>query len=322
MVSISSSTEDEALFDDSAAPRVSNDQFNGVEETLAKLAHKAASNTPDPRSCGPEPDKSADARISQSSAAATLGPATLGPATLGPADLRVQIPREQPSRGKRGTLARVAIAVCLGAAAILAWRSYGGPARDMIATLAPVFGQNSTRPAADPPPVPRMPDPAPAQAAASPAVETSPPPVQTASITTAATTAANEPAAASADHQQIDTMARDVAALRQTVEQLAAGQQQLKDEIAKLAAEKSAAEKPPTEKPKKRVVHHVQGAVHYSDAFDPAQSPNAPGAPRTIGSVVVRGGAPSSASGVSTLGPLPPSQSPAAPRPPMPVQQP
>jgi hypothetical protein len=146
--------------------------------------------------------------------------------------------------------------------------------------------------------------------------------VQTASTAPPATTAANEPAAPSVDHQQIDAMARDVAALRQTVEQLAAGQEQLKGEIAKLAAEKSAAEKPPTEKPKKRVVRRVPGAVHYSDAFDPAQSPNAPGAPRTIGSVVVRGGPPSSTSGVSTLGPLPPPQSPAAPRPPMPVQQP
>jgi hypothetical protein len=151
--------------------------------------------------------------------------------------------------------------------------------------------------------------------------------VQTASTAPPATTAANEPAAPSVDHQQIDAMARDVAALRQTVEQLVAGQEQLKGEIAKLAAEKSAAEKlptekPPTEKPKKRVVRRVPAAVHYSDAFDPAQSPNAPGAPRTIGSVVVRGGPPSSNSGVSTLGPLPPPQSPAAPRPPMPVQQP
>jgi hypothetical protein len=146
--------------------------------------------------------------------------------------------------------------------------------------------------------------------------------VQPASTAPPATTAANEPAAPSVDHQQIDAMARDVAALRQTVEQLAAGQEQLKGEIAKLQVEKSAAEKPPTEKPKKRVVRRVPPADHPSDAFNPALDPNAPGAPRTIGSVVVRRGAPPSTSGVSTLGPIAPPPSPAPPRPPMPVQQP
>ncbi len=335
MDSTSSSTRAEPLFDDGAAPTVPQGPFGGVEETLAKLAHQAASDTRDARSRAPAPDTSADARISQPSVAttpapATPGPATLGPATLGPADRSAQIPREQQSSGKRSTLARVAIAVCLVAAALWAWRSYGGPARAIVAAWTSPAGVSSTQPAADQASVPQTPDPAPnsapnpapTQAAVIPAVEQSPPPAQTASMPPPGPTAANAPAAPSADHQQIDAMSRDVAALRQTVEQLAAGQAQLKDQIAKLQAEKAAAEKPPTEKPKKRVVRHVPAAVHYSDAFDPAQSPNAPGVPRTIGSVVVRHEAPQSTYGISTVSPLPPPQPPGPQRPPMPVPQP
>ncbi|HLH93086.1 MAG TPA: hypothetical protein VKX28_32075 [Xanthobacteraceae bacterium] len=320
----------------------STDSFNGVEETLAKLAHQAAIHTPDPRLCGPQADMRVDARISPSSAAAMLDPPTVAPAMpdpamLGPADLGAQIAREPQQRRNRSTLVRVAIAICVGAAAVWALRSYGGPAREMVATLAPASSLTSARPTANQPPVPTpapTPDPAPTQAAAPPAAapvaaEAPPPPVPTTAVAPPAPPAANEPAAASADHQQIDAMARDVAALRQTVEQLAAGQEQLKGEIAKLEAEKAAAEKPPIEKPKKRAVHHVSdhlpdhapGAIRYSDAFDPAQNPNAPGAPRTIGSVVVHRATPPT-SGVTTLGPLPPPQAPGVPRPPMPVQQP
>ena len=299
MASTSSSTRIEPLFDDGAAATASKDSFGGVEETLAKLAHQAATVTPvtsDPRPRGPASDKPTDARISQSS-----GAPTLGPETLGPADLRAQMPREPLA--KRRQLARIAIAVCLCVAALWAWRSYGNAARAMVAALASPAGVTPDR----------APNPAPTQAVAPAAVEPPPPPVQAASTAPPV----NAPAAASVDRRQIDAMARDVAALRQTVEQLTAGQAQLKDEIAKLAAEKSAAEKP-----KKRVAHHVPGAAHYPDAFDPAQSPNAPGAPRTIGSVVMRGGAVPSTSAVSTLGPLPPPPPAAPQRPPVPLQQP
>ena len=165
-------------FDDGVAPTGSKDPFTDVEEAVARLVH--ASFPPDARARGPASDGSAAAHISQSFVAATLGAADLGP----------PIPREQRSLGKRGALACVAVAVCLGAFAIWAWRLYGGHA-GLIATRAPL-------PAA---------------------------------------TAANEPGAASAERQQIETMA-DLAALRQTVEQLAASQEQLTREIAKLQAEK------------------------------------------------------------------------------------
>jgi hypothetical protein len=74
---------------------------------------------------------------------------------------------------------------------------------------------------------------------------------QAASILQPATTAANEP---SAERQQVETS--DLAALRQTVEQLA-GQEQSTREIAKLQAEKPQADNPPAEKPDKRMLRRV-----------------------------------------------------------------
>src|SRR5262249_13988406 len=151
-----------------------------------------ASFPPDARAGGRASDGSADARASQS----------IAQPTLDAADLRPPIPREPLA--KLGTLARVAIAVCLGASAMWGLRSYGGNARDMIAAWAPPFGWLSARPAVD----------------------------QT-SARRAATTAANEPGLASAERRQIETMA-DLAALHQTVEKLAADQEQLNRELFKL----------------------------------------------------------------------------------------
>ena len=72
-------------------------------------------------------------------------------------------------------------------------------------------------------------------------------------------------------------MARDVAALHETIAKLTTGQEQLKGEIARLQAEKVAAAKPPPAKPKKHVAHHVAPADRPHDAFDPALDPRAPG---------------------------------------------
>jgi pyruvate dehydrogenase E2 component (dihydrolipoamide acetyltransferase) len=372
MTSTTSPTQAEPRFDDGAAATmpgtvrivpdpaatVPKDPFIGVEETLAKLAHKAASAAPDARPRTPAADKSADARgsqSSQSSAAPTLGPATRGPATLGaaplgaptlgPADLGAQIPREPRALGTIRTLANVVIIVCIGAAVIWGWRSYGGPARAVIAAFIPRSDLASARSVADQPaaapataaqapaaqaPAAQAPDPAPAatptpspqQAAAPAAAENAAPPAQAASVAPPAPPAASEPAAPPADHQQIDAMARDLAALRQTVDQLTAGQEQLKSEIAKLQADKAAAVKPPPEKPKKHVVHHVPPADHPSDAFNPAQNPGAPGAPRTIGTVVERRAAPPYYAPPVTSSSLAPPPSSEVRRPPAPVPEP
>jgi hypothetical protein len=250
MASTLSSTQADPRFHGGVAPTVAK-EFTDVEEALARLVHASYTPEADPQGADPA--------------------------------------HEQRSLGKRGTL-RVAIAVCLGASAIWAWRSYDGPAPD--------------------------------QATAPPAIETSaPPPAQAASIAQPATMAANEPAAASAERQQIETS--DLAALRQTVEQLAAGQEQLTRELAKLQAEKPQVDKPPAEKPDKRMLRRVS-AHPVPPVAAPARKP-APIAPMP----------PQAAPQVSTVSRLspPPRPVPQIPsetrpsdrpplRPPMPVPQP
>jgi hypothetical protein len=338
MASTRSSTRADPRFDGGAAPTVAKDHFADVEEALARLAH--ASYPPDAPGRGPASDRSADARISQSLTAATLGAA----------DLRPPIPREHRSLAKlisvisnimgtsgrsytktscrrhlecagleRGTLARVAIAVCLGASAIWAWRSYGGPARvgpavrlELSATLGgpnprPADARSRTRASGRAPAVERS-APPPAQAAS-----------QSASIAQPATTAANDPGAASAARQQVETS--DLAALRQTVEQPASSQEQLTREIAKLQTEKFQADKPPAERPDKRMLRRV--SAH----------PAPPVAAPTRKPTAMTPMPPQAARRLSTVSPLSPPPQPAPqirsetqpsnpPRPPMPVPQP
>jgi hypothetical protein len=324
MASTLSSTQADPRFDSGAAPTMAKDGFTsveealaGLEEALASFVHQAVNDTPDARPRAPTSDRSADASISQSFAAARLGVADLGP----------RVPREQRSHGKRRPLARLAIAVCLGGSAIWAWRSYGGHARDMNATWAPPVGWISARPSADEIPAPQTPDPTPEQPAAPPTIETSAQTPaqavsQAASIAQPATTLANEPAATSPAPQQTEMMARDLAALRQTVDQLAAGQEQLSREIVKLHAEKHRANKPPAEKPHKRMLRRVS-ALPAPPVAAPARKPPLTPMP------------PQAARQVSTVSPLSRSRQPAPQilletqpsnppplRPPMPVPQP
>jgi hypothetical protein len=165
---------------------VAKDPFTDLEQALTRLVQ--ASYPPDAPAGGLTFDRSADTRMSQSFAAATLDAA----------DLRPPIFREQRSLGKRGTLARVAIAVCLVAFAIWAGRSYGDHLRGMMVSSAAL----------------------------------------------PATTAVNEPDVPLVERRQIETMA-DLAALQQTIERLAAGQEQLTREIARLQAALRRASAPP-----------------------------------------------------------------------------
>ena len=136
----------------------------------------------------------------------------------------VAIENEMKRRGSRG-FARYLVAICIGVAAALAWQSYGEAAKQMIATSAPELGWSSetkqmiaswvqqlgwTKP------------PAGSEKRAAPVAQTA--------------VAPNAPTAPSFDPEKIQQMARDLATLRQTVEQLAAGQTQVTREIAKLEA--------------------------------------------------------------------------------------
>jgi hypothetical protein len=161
--------------------------------------------------------------------------------TLRPADVNNDpLPTDRPSPGRRTSrgVTRFLLAVCVGVAATLAWQSYSGTAKQMIANSAPrlsglllspppAMNQPSGRETAieqpSPPAVqasaPQAPS-APAGAVASKASETA--------TSTAPTAPSREL------RQQLETMEQDLAAVRQSVEQLAAGQEQMARDIAKL----------------------------------------------------------------------------------------
>ena len=86
-------------FDGGVATAVAKGRFTGVEEAVARLAHQAASDTPDARPRGPASDRSAEA---------------LATSTLGPADLLLMT--------KGGAAAAVALyaSVALASAAVIA----------------------------------------------------------------------------------------------------------------------------------------------------------------------------------------------------------
>jgi hypothetical protein len=131
--------------------------------------------------------------------------------------------------------ARYTLAICIGVTATLAWQCYGQATKQIIATRAPELGWSPeakqtiaswveelgwTKPQADAeiatarPSVPET-----AQAAA-PVAQSAPDKV-----------ASKAPIAASLDPQQVRQIALDVAALRQTVEQVVAGQTKMAEDI-------------------------------------------------------------------------------------------
>ena len=156
-------------------------------------------------------------------------------------DIRIPAPRARSGRG-----VVVLLAVCAGVAATMAWHSYGDEAKQRLSSLVPqLFAQapaptqsaNAAEPqdAASQTVAPQaVADPAPAQessaaASATPAPASAVPAPATPAAETPPTQAALPPEVT----QSIETMAREIASLKQTVEQLQAGQQQLSRDIAK-----------------------------------------------------------------------------------------
>jgi hypothetical protein len=154
-----------------------------------------------------------------------------------PADVNNDpLPTDRPSPGTRSSrgIARFVVAVCVGVAATLAWQSYGGMAKQMIANSAPQLRWLLLSPPAMNPPSGReiaVEQPSP------PAVQASAPQEAPAPAGAVASTA-SETATATAPtrelQQQLETIEQDLAAVRQNVEQLAAGQAQMARDIAKL----------------------------------------------------------------------------------------
>jgi hypothetical protein len=112
---------------------------------------------------------------------------------------------EQPSLDKRAShgFARFLIIFCIGVAATLVWQSYGDAAREMIANSSPQLRWLAP---------------------------------QTVAQTAPDMVAPTAPATPSPDVQQLKATSLGLAAVRQSVEQLVAAQQQMTDEIAKLQA--------------------------------------------------------------------------------------
>jgi hypothetical protein len=203
--------------------------WTGVEQALSTLAHDAARDTSERRSRTAGSDFSAGERVTEQSFDATLAPADLNNDPL---------PSNRPSLGRRAlrSLARFLMTACIGVAATLAWQSYGGAAKQMLASWAPQLGWSSSLPAMKRPSGPEIaaeqPSP-PANEAPAPGAA----PAQAAAVAPGApeTVAPTAPVAPSPPElQQLKTMARDLAAVRQSTEQLAATQEQMARDIAKL----------------------------------------------------------------------------------------
>src|SRR3981081_3409021 len=119
----------------------------------------------------------------------------------------VDVTSRRPARGRRASraLARFLLMFGIGVAATLAWQSYGDAARENVASSYPQLAWLSPQPA---PPAQAAP------AMVAPAAPTIPAP----------------------DLEQLKAMSLGLAAVRQSVDQLAAGQQQMATDIAKLQA--------------------------------------------------------------------------------------
>src|SRR5712671_708417 len=125
-----------------------------------------------------------------------------------PADLKNdRSPKRRRSLGMRAPLAfaRFLITFCVGVAATLAWQSYGDAAREMMANTSPQLGWLAPQAA---------------------------PVTQDASDPVAPATSAPP----SPDQQQLNAVSLDLDAMRQSVERIAAGQEQITRTVDQLAA--------------------------------------------------------------------------------------
>jgi hypothetical protein len=189
-----------------------------------------------------------------------------------------------PTRsGYRG--ARVLLAICAIVVAVIAWRSYGEEAKQRLSHLAPhllagaqALAQSVT--AAKPQ------DAATPVVASQPAVEPAPAQDGAAATSTQPSTAAVTPAVESPPTQaaispelasSIESMAGEIASLKQTVDELKAGQQQMERDIAK-AAEHEAHRKPiaqtskPTPPPRRQHVSTSAATVRARAPYVPPQN--------------------------------------------------
>jgi hypothetical protein len=270
--------------------------WTDAEEALSRLAHVAS----DRRRPTAGFDFSAGPRVTEPSLDATLRPADPNNDPL---------PTDRPSLGRRASrsLARFLVTACIGVAATLSWQSYGGTAKQMIANSAPQLSWLLSLPAMNPPSgreiAVEQPSPPDVQASAPQAASAQAGAVAPTASETAASTA---PTAPSPELEQLATMAHDLAAVRQSVEQLAAGQEQMARDIAKLQT---------AGQDIRRRISALPPA-----AATTAHKPVPPPQPALQSSVAPLPPAPPEPAPPSSAAPLPPAPPEPPSRPPMPVR--
>lgn len=287
----------------------------------AQLRALSTSHTNDPSESGVTP-------------AASPEPANEPPLRTTPLNDNTGDVRILTSRARSGRRL-VFLTICAGVAATMAWYAYGDRAKQRFSSLLPQF------PAIAPAPTQSAnaagsqditSQVAPAQAADVPA------PTQESSNTASATpapaapdTPATEPppthAALPPDvTQSLETMAQEIASLKQTVEQLRAGQQQLSNDVAKVseqATHRKLAEQTPKPASRPRPRHSsppavASGAPIASRTLAPT-SPSQPQSQRQIYPQVPAQREAYIPPPAPTRLPPPPGDS-SVPRPPMPLQ--
>ena len=282
-----------------------------------RYAEEAPHVTSNRRHPAAGPDFSAGPRLTEPS----LDPA------FRPADvIHDPLPTDRTSRGRRTSrgLTRFLMAACVGIATTLAWQSYGGTAKQMIANLAPQLHRLSSPPAMTPPSgreiAIEQSSPPQAPAPQAPAPQAPSAQAEAVASTASGTALSTAPTAPSGElRQQFETMQQELAAVRQSVEQLAAGQEQLARDIAKLHTAgqdmRRRAAFPPVATAPRKPVPPPQPAPQSSTApfahLPPEPAPQPSTAPLTYPLPE-----PAPQSSTAPLVPAPPEP----PRPPMPVR--
>jgi len=261
------------LKSDAKSVPLSPESLTNAEELLAKLAQEATATTTNRPPGTAEADFSAGPRP----AAPSLD---IAPRPLGNAGE----PRARGRRAVRGPL-RFLLAGCVGVVATLAWQSYGTAGRQMVASLIPQLGLAPSPDGAEPLPAAasKLPAGAAVQAGGADAA-----PAQVAASDPVVTRA---PASAEV-MQQIEAMAHDITAMRQSMEQLTAAQSQMARTIAALqatedarheqpasASRPSAARKPAVPSPQRAAPILAPGPRPLSQSFEPSPGPPPPQPP-------------------------------------------
>ena len=144
-------------------------------------------------------------------------------------DRLLAIENEMKKRGSRGGFARYLVAICIGVAAALAWQSYGEVTKQIIAAKAPELGWSPETKQMIASWVQTKPSGGPESTAVRPFL----PETRVATVVQAvpASVVPKAPAASYIDPEQVHQIVVDLATLGQTVDQLAASQDQMAHQI-------------------------------------------------------------------------------------------